>query len=822
MATYQLVITASELDVPWFAGKRRNSQSSERPALDSEAGTHAAGARSVAIGAGSTVGTVQTGDGARVVNLPPEALRPIAEVDAPPGIDNLPVQPTHFVGRERELARLDAALSVSGPVLVQAVHGLGGIGKTTLVAQWAATRDHGHEPLRWITADTSASVERGLAEFATALQPMLAHILTVAQLAERALQWLSTHSGWLLVLDNVENQRDIAEILARAHGGRIVITSRRATGWHTAATIVRIDVLDPTESVALLIDAITADGPRQLDGASDLCTALGHLPLAIDQAGAYLAQNPLLTPHDYLTMLSQYPADMFEHGAEVIDPERTIARIWNVTLDRVTTNHPTATNILQRLAWFAPEAIPVTLFDGLAAPPAIHSAIGALTAYNMISADPGTASVSVHRLVQAVARTPDPDDPRYSEAALECAHADAAAALLRALPERPHPSTWATWRTLLPHVDTLVAHHDHDINTNLLITTTDILNLTGEFLDDQGSHERAIEYIERALINSERTAGTDHPRTLTSRNNLALAYRSVGRFTEAIPLYERTLADRERILGINHLDTLSSRNNLADAYRSVGRFTEAIPLYERALADSAEALGNDHPSIVVSRNNLASAYESTGRLTEAIQLFELTIEASEQILGIDHPTTLTSRNNLAAAYQSSGRLDEAIRLFERTLEAREQILGFDHPDTLTSRNNLAAAYQSSGRLDEAIRLFELTIEARERIQGIDHPHTLTARNNLATAYMSSGRLDEALSLLELALTECERLFGTDHPDTFVARCVLAEGYEAANRLPEACRLYERVLADTERAVGPDHRSTHFIRGNLARLRSRGT
>ncbi|MGW5106128.1 tetratricopeptide repeat protein [Nocardia sp. NPDC004123] len=756
-----------------------------------------------------------------MVNLPLEALRPIAEIDAPPGIDNLPVQPIHFVGRERELARLDAALSVSGPVLVQAVHGLGGIGKTTLVAQWAATRDHGHAPLRWITADTAASVERGLAELATALQPMLAQVLTVAQLAERALQWLSTHHGWLLVLDNVENHSDIADILARAHGGRIVITSRRATGWQTAATIVRIDVLDPAESVALLVDTMNAEGPRESDGASELCAALGHLPLAIDQAGAYLAQNPLLTPHDYLTMLARYPAEMFQDSAEVLDPERTIARIWQVTLDRVTTAHPAAIDILQRLAWFAPDDIPVTLFDGLAAPPALHSAIGALTAYNMISAHPGSASVSVHRLVQAVARTLDIDNPHDSETALERAHADAAAALLRALPEHPHPSTWATWRTLLPHVDTLVAHHDHDHNANLLTTTTDILNLTGQFLDDQGSHERAIEYIQRALIDSERAVGTDHPRTLTTRNNLALAYRSVGRFAEAIPLYERALADRERVLGIDHLDTLTSRNNLADAYRSTGRFAEAIPLYERALADSAEALGTEHASIVASRNNLAAAYESTGRLAEAIELFEITIDDSERILGTDHPTTLTSRNNLAAAYQSSGRLAEAIQLFELTLEARERILGIDHPDTLTSRNNLAAAYQSSGRLTEAIQLFQLTLEARERIQGIDHPHTLIARNNLATAYQSSGQCTKALSLLEMAMTECEQLLGTDHPDTFVARCVLAEGYERANRLSDASQLYERALADTERAFGPDHPSTLFIRSNLTRLRGQG-
>jgi len=100
--------------------------------------------------------------------------------------------------------------------------------------------------------------------------------------------------------------------------------------------------------------------------------------------------------------------------------------------------------------------------------------------------------------------------------------------------------------------------------------------------------------------------------------NLAVAYGSAGRLTEAIPLYERTLADRERVLGADHPDTLGSRNNFAVAYESAGRLTDAIPLYERTLADRERVLGADHPDTLTSRNNLAYAYESAGRLTDAI------------------------------------------------------------------------------------------------------------------------------------------------------------------------------------------------------------
>jgi hypothetical protein len=122
------------------------------------------------------------------------------------------------------------------------------------------------------------------------------------------------------------------------------------------------------------------------------------------------------------------------------------------------------------------------------------------------------------------------------------------------------------------------------------------------------------------LADREQLLGDTHPDTLTSRNNLAMAYRAAGRLAEALPLYERTLADREQLLGDTHPDTLSCRNNLASAYYEAGRLAEAIPLYERTLADREQVLGDTHPNTLTSRNNLALAYRAAGRLAEAEDL----------------------------------------------------------------------------------------------------------------------------------------------------------------------------------------------------------
>ena len=704
----------------WPFGKRPRTPQATPPATPAaplpSVGVLASGERAIALdtGGGDVLAPVLTGDNPRVVQVPPGELRPMAEVEAPPGLDDLPIRPGTFVGRTRELDRLDAALAAPGQVVVQAVHGLGGIGKSTLAAHWAATHaTPSHAPIRWINADSPAGVQQGLAALATALQPALAQALPVQELATRGAQWLATHTGWLLILDNVGDPAHIHPLLAQATTGRFLITSRLATGWHHPTTLVRLDVLGPAESLDLLTRITTAAGPRDLDGAAELCEELGHLPLAIEQAAAYLAQNPLTTPRTYLDLLARHPADMYQRGAVTTPAERTIARIWNITLDRITTLQPDAADLLRTLAWYAPDNIPVTLATlagedgGHGGSPAAHAALGVLTAYSMITPDPATRTLSIHRLVQALTRTPDPEDPHRTPAAIDQAREHATISLNTALPaDFDDPASWPTWRTLLPHIEALADHTTLDTDTT---TTARVLNETGLFLEGQGLLARAIRHHQRAHALYERVLSADHPDTLSSRNNLAGAYRAAGDLGRAIPLYEQTLTDTERVLGADHPNTLTSRNNLAGAYQAAGDLGRAIPLYEQTLTDTERVLGADHPDTLSSRNNLAGAYESAGDLGRAIPLYEQTLTERERVLGADHPNTLSSRNNLAYAYRAAGDLGRAIPLYEQTLTDTERVLGADHPNTLTSRNNLAGAYQAAGDLGRAIPLYEQTL-----------------------------------------------------------------------------------------------------------------
>jgi len=186
------------------------------------------------------------------VTLPESALRPVTEVPASPRLTNVPSHARLFVGRADELAVLEETLADPGAVVVAAVHGLGGVGKSTLAARYATSHVGTMNPVWWITADSQASVQTGLAGLATALQPELA-ILPLEALEVRALDWLQAHDGWLLVLDNLTDPDDAAVVLDRPMPGRVLVTSRLGEGWHRlGAQTLRLGVLSEEQAVELL------------------------------------------------------------------------------------------------------------------------------------------------------------------------------------------------------------------------------------------------------------------------------------------------------------------------------------------------------------------------------------------------------------------------------------------------------------------------------------------------------------------------------------------------------------------------------------------
>ena len=519
-------------------------------------------------------------------SLPPSAdrhsgeLLTPAQVAAPPGTHNLPRRPARvFVGRDVALRRLRGALAGGvSAVVTQAVHGLGGIGKSELALHHAHACRADYPLIWWVTAEDQPQIQAALAALAARLCLPIAQEGTTAEAAGWAVAWLQAHPGWLLIFDNVSDPADVEPLLGQLTSGHILITTRRDTGWDQIADPIRLDVLDPGPAADLLTTRTGHDGPADQDTAALIAAELGNLPLALDQAAAYITQT-CITPAAYLDRLRQHPAAMYAAGTG--QTQRTIARVWDITIDAIRQRHPPALELLRILACYAPDGIPRLILGGSdgTGQLAVDEALGVLASHSMITLAPET--VSMHRLVQAAVLAWQPDHNPSSAFGGESPRTTALQWLDDALPASPHSGMagWPLLRALFPHAEHLSARFPPDDQPGLLGRVQHQLAI---FQGSQGQYEKALALSKSALAIVERVFGPDHPTAATALNNLALIYDDLGLPDRALPLQQRALQITEAALGPDHPTTAIRLGNLALIYADLGQPDQALPLLQRA------------------------------------------------------------------------------------------------------------------------------------------------------------------------------------------------------------------------------------------------
>jgi tetratricopeptide (TPR) repeat protein len=682
-------------------------------------------------------GNVHTGD-VHQVQLAPGVIRPPDGIGVPAaGAQNLPRRPNPvFVGRDQLLAQVTALFTPTGQeragrvrtAVGQAVTGLGGIGKSELALQYAHRRTGPGAVVWWADAENAETLELALADLAYRLQPKTAKEWTTSEAADWATWWLQAHTGWLLILDNVENPDLITELLGKLTTGDILITTRRDIDWgRHAVTSLTLKVLPRAASVALLRERLhqTADhSPREepaddasgfdTQAADALADELGDLPLALQQAAGYITAThlPLAT---YLTRLRQQTGTMLGKTAPGADPHRAVARVFALTLGALTPTAPAAVDILGALAWLAPVPLPRHVIsqpthpdavDTSTARPDIEELLALAASYSLITLTPTT--VTVHRLLQATVRDHDRTAPAEGHPAAEGltgGQTTALAWLNDAAPTAPDTNVagWGLWRDLLPHLDVFFDQLPEELPD---LDLADLLGQTGFYLWVQGRHQHALRLQQRARAITEAALGPDHPTTATVLGNTASTLDALGRHAEALPLKQRALAITEAALGADHPDTGLRLDNLAHTLWLLGQPTDALPLQERAAAITEAALGPDHPDIAFRLNNLAATLADLGRHTDALALQQRAAAITEAALGPDHPATAIRLDNLAYTLAALGRPTDALPLQQRAAAITETTLGPDHPATALRLDNLAYTLAALGRHTDAAALRE--------------------------------------------------------------------------------------------------------------------
>src|SRR4051812_28614802 len=270
-----------------------------------------------------------------------------------PAVWKVPPRNPRFTGRDGMLTELRRRLGGGeGTLVVQALYGLGGVGKTQLAIEYAHRFAADYDLIWWVDAEQPVLIGDQLAALAGRLDLPLGP--TVADTVERLLSELRGRERWLLIFDNAERPDDIAGY--RPGGAGHVLITSRYPGWGALGGRLEVDVLARPETIALLRARIPA---MSEDLADELGAELGDLPLAAAQAAGYLEQTGL-PPADYLRRFRERRATLLARG-EVFGYAGRIDTTWALSLERLRGEDPAALQLLELTAFLAPEPIPLTL-----------------------------------------------------------------------------------------------------------------------------------------------------------------------------------------------------------------------------------------------------------------------------------------------------------------------------------------------------------------------------------------------------------------------------------------------------------------------------
>lgn len=680
---------------------------------------------------------------------------------------NLPHQRNPlFTGREESLLQLHQALN-SGQTRVvtqiQAISGLGGIGKTELALEYVYRYSEEYQVILWVRAETRDSLLSDLAAMAEVLTPAEQDQLAPHQDVEAVKRWLQQHPRWLLIVDNLEEFALLGEFLPLKSQGHILITTR---SQFTGSFAQRLDLqkLSPDAGALFLLRQVRRLGPddtlEQATSAdrtiaTNISQLLDGLPLALDQAGAYIEEAACSLSH-YFHLLQRYRAMLLNlrnlSGGKNANHPHSVYATFTLSFERLKQATPAAIDLLRLCAFLHPDAIPeemITegtpglgpLLQNVAGDPLKYDAMVAeLRRYSLLQRNPDTGTFTIHRLVQAVIRD-------TMDEALQRQWAEQAVQVINHV--FPQIDQWVT-------SSLCQRYFSHALAGAALIEEWDIVcreagrlltQLVGYMYEllqyDFMQFAQAEPLLKKALAIFTQISEAESPQAAGVYQLLGWVYTITGNYAQAESCYQQALTIFERGQPPEQYDIACLLSDLAEVYWEQGKYTSAEPLYQQALAISEQLWGHEDINVAVDLRNLGVCYCDQGKYAQADPLLLRALATSQKTLGVEHPITASVLHALGRLYLEQGKDAQAELLLQQVLEIRQKMLKPGHPSIAFSLNELGRLYLKQGRCAQAESLLVQALEISQKTLGPEHPKTVPILNNLARLRCAKGDDREA-------------------------------------------------------------------------------
>jgi len=680
---------------------------------------------------------------------------------------NVPPRNPFFTARDTYLASVRESLiqrSAAGISQPLAITGIGGVGKTQTVIEYAYRYRQHYSAGIWIGADSQDSLLSGFVSVANLLDFPDMQEKEAVLIAGAVCRWLQVHTDWLLIFDNVDDLNVVRQYLPDGNGHCLITTRLHATGGTAEGLdLPRLSLREGALFLLRRAKALASMAPLEAasggdrEAAEQLTTEVGGLPLALDQAGAFIEETPS-TLAEYLSLYRTEGAALRALHGQFSRDHAPVTITFTLAFESLNKKNAAAADLIRASAFLAPDAIPEELFvDGgtdlggslaqiATKPLAFAEALREAARFTLIRRNPANKTLDIHRLVQDVIKDGMGDDERQSWTR-RVVHAMATIFPL------PDFHSWNECERLVSHVNSIFPTiQQYKLND---VAASHILSNCGTYLCQRARYREAEQFLTVGLAISEKTLGPEHRDTATTINALGQLRSRIGSYRDAARLYDQALTIREMTLGPEHPDTATTMNNMADVlideFKYVPRssstagfeheaLSKAGLLYERALTIREKVLGPEHPDTGNSLTSLAALYCIQKRFTEADELYKRSLAISEQTLGPEHPDTARVLHGLALLYYRQGFNGKAESLLQRTISITEKTLGFDHPDLAAALESYIALLRDTGRDLQAAHLTERAKTVRAKLINLHGTETLKGISEL----IDRSGLDDAI------------------------------------------------------------------------------
>lgn len=679
-------------------------------------------------------------------------------------------------------------------IILAGLHGLGGVGKTTLATYLFHHFDN-YSFKGWFKSETEELLKNDYFNLGTHLKLFTQNMSDEQKIIE-VKKWLEKQHSTFLVYDNSPNMDILSNYLPS--NGHVIITTRN-TNVHSA---IAVDAMSEKEAVQLLDTLISKSNNIKnsdyYNNLKELANILGYLPLALSQAGSYI-ESTSITVAEYLSLYQTEKDNLLSTNTiSTLDLHKPVYVTWDLAIKSIQAKSPDNFHKIEQILYFIsccyPEDIPKILLEEYLkcitnnnAKYELSQLLLALSEQSLIRIH--NDAISIHRLVHQWIKK---NAEHYDQ---EVILKNGISAIKSVYPSKNNKNLEDInfIRKLLPHMEVLLSN----INNN---TTQNDLSCLLEILGDAqlvlGNYARSKQLFKLVLSSKEDMFGQKHIKIADTLVQLGVTEAKLGNYHTSKKLLKRALSINIQHFNQNTMQVINNRYQLASVYRSLGKFHKSKTLLEQALHSSQEHFGHNHVITANILHQLGSLHVQLNEYAKSENILNQALSIKQNILGNGHIDTAQTLFQLGSTYNYLGKYNDSKKLLTQALQIHQTYFGADHIETIYILHKLGITEIFLGNYNASRALLENTMQKKINLFEPSHPEMAYTLHQLAYLYIYFGEYSQSIKYFQDATNIKSQYFSNTHLTTIYSMHQLGNVHVLMGNYDQAIELLKQSLKNS--------------------------